>query len=187
MIHTIGNISNPGKTPAVSGNNVAAEKKTINDEKSDYAVSLNEKIAESVTYNEKAMFSFKPGDEFFHLGNIVKSLLERQGTTFSDAIAGVTVEVDEEARQEALELISEEGYWGVEQTSERIFKFAVNSAGNDPGKLDEIKAAIEKGFEMALDAFGGTLPEISHQTHDAVMEKLDEWSGSETDSSEDEL
>jgi len=30
---------------------------------------------------------------------------------------------------------------------------------------------------MALESFGGSLPEISYQTHDAVMEKLDEWAG----------
>ena len=28
---------------------------------------------------------------------------------------------------------------------------------------------------MALDGFGGTLPEISYNTYDAVIEKLDAW------------
>jgi hypothetical protein len=34
---------------------------------------------------------------------------------------------------------------------------------------------VDKGFNEALEAFGGTLPEISYKTYDAVMEKLDAW------------
>ena len=40
------------------------------------------------------------------------------------------------------------------------------------------RAAVEKGFAMASDALGGALPEISWETHDAVMEKLDAWAES---------
>jgi hypothetical protein len=54
---------------------------------------------------------------------------------------------------------------------------AVANAGGDTEKFDQIKAAIEKGFEMAKETLGGTLPEISMDTYDAVMEKLDNWAG----------
>jgi hypothetical protein len=66
----------------------------------------------------------------------------------------------------------------VEKTSDRIVQFAIAAAGNDPGKLEAIKAAVEKGFAMASDALGGALPEISLKTHDAIMEKLDAWAES---------
>jgi hypothetical protein len=77
------------------------------------------------------------------------------------------------------DLIAEDGYFGVEQTSDRIFETAVALAGNDPEKLEQIRAGIDKGFEMAAQALGGTLPDISTRTYDAVMEKLDAWANGE--------
>ena len=79
--------------------------------------------------------------------------------------------------EEAQELISEDGYFGVEKTSDRIVEFAINAFGNDPAKLEEMKQAIDKGFKDAEEAFGGTLPEISQQTYDAIMQKLDAFAG----------
>jgi hypothetical protein len=79
------------------------------------------------------------------------------------------------SRQDAQELIADDGYFGVEQTSERIFQFAVGIGGGDVGRLDAIKEGIQKGFQDALDAFGGWLPDISYKTMDKVMEKLDKW------------
>jgi hypothetical protein len=63
----------------------------------------------------------------------------------------------------------------VAQTSDRIVTVAVALAGSDPAKLDPIKAGIDKGFDMAAQALGRSLPDISSQTYDAVMEKLDAW------------
>ena len=56
-----------------------------------------------------------------------------------------------------------------------IFEMAVANAGGDAEKLEQIKSAIDKGFDMAKEALGGTLPEISRNTYDAVMKKLDSW------------
>jgi hypothetical protein len=46
-------------------------------------------------------------------------------------------------------------------------------SGNDPKRLEEMRAGIDKGFQMAAKALGGTLPSISMKTHEAVMDKLD--------------
>ncbi len=77
--------------------------------------------------------------------------------------------------EEAQSLISEDGYFGVKQTSERIFRFAVGIAGGDVTRIDEIRKGLEQGFAEAKQAFGGWLPDISYQTYDAVVEKLDKW------------
>ena len=76
--------------------------------------------------------------------------------------------VDLETKQAAQEAISEDGYWGVKQTSERIFKMAQALAGDDPEKLKEMQAAVEKGYKAAGKAWGKELPEIAGQTIDAV-------------------
>ena len=44
--------------------------------------------------------------------------------------------VDEETQKQAQADIAEDGYWGVEQTSDRILDFAKALSGNDPEKAD---------------------------------------------------
>jgi hypothetical protein len=88
------------------------------------------------------------------------------------------LDVDNATRIKAQQDISEDGYWGVGQTSKRIIDFAIAISGGDTGKLGTLKSAIEKGFSQAEGAWGGSLPDISYQTRDAVMKGLDEWAGS---------
>ncbi len=88
------------------------------------------------------------------------------------------LEVDDATRLQAQQDISEDGYWGVNQTAGRILDFAKALAGDDPDKLEEMKAAVEKGFKLAENMWGGSLPSISQQTYNKVMEGFDEWSKS---------
>ncbi len=112
---------------------------------------------------------------------MIVNILEGQGLTTRIAAGDMTVDLKEITPEQAQELISEDGYYGVEKTSDRIVQFAISLSGDDPGRLENIMAAIEKGFQMAREAMGGTLPDISTHTHDAVMEKVDAWvSGIET-------
>ncbi|MDE6182117.1 MAG: hypothetical protein K2F59_02810 [Eubacteriales bacterium] len=71
--------------------------------------------------------------------------------------------------------ISEDGYYGVEQTSDRILSFAKAIAGNDPKKLEEMRKAVEKGFNQVEKMWGGKLPEVSQKTYEKVMSTFDEW------------
>lgn len=71
--------------------------------------------------------------------------------------------------------VAEDGYWGVEQTSDRIVSFAFALTGGDPDKADEMMAAIEKGFKQATKSWGEKLPDISSKTMDAIKEKMDGW------------
>ena len=63
----------------------------------------------------------------------------------------------------------------MEQTADRIVQFAISISGNDPSRLEEIKVSIDKSFQMASKALGGTLPDICMKTYDAVMDKLNAW------------
>ncbi len=81
--------------------------------------------------------------------------------------------VDPATRLQAQEDISEDGYWGVKQTSDRIVDFATALTGGDPDKIDEMRTAFQKGYAMAEKKWGGKLPEISQRTYDAVLEKFD--------------
>lgn len=112
---------------------------------------------------------------------MVRSMIEKQGGNVSEVLKAlangeeVTIKVDAETKQSAQEAISEDGYWGVKQTSERILEFAKTISGGDKSKIDTLISAFDEGFKAAKEAFGGTLPEISQQTYDKVMEGFEAW------------
>ena len=85
--------------------------------------------------------------------------------------------VDAATKAQAQADIAEDGYWGVKQTSDRILDFAKALAGDDPEKLENMRAAFEKGYKQAEKTWGGELPDISKQTFDAVMKGFDELTG----------
>ena len=124
------------------------------------------------------------------LKGIVEQLITKQGKTsetvsiwsqFRQGILDGTITVDEATAKQAQEDISEDGYWGVKQTSERILDFAKALTGGDSSKVEAIRTAIEKGFSEAAKLWGDELPEISQKTHDAVMKGLDEWAKQATE------
>ncbi|MBQ9648430.1 MAG: hypothetical protein IJV43_08735 [Oscillospiraceae bacterium] len=67
---------------------------------------------------------------------------------------------------------AEDGYWGVEQTSDRLVKFAVALTGGDPDKLDSMIAAFEKGYAAAEKQWGGNLPDLAQRTREATLKKF---------------
>ena len=138
-------------------------------------ITLNSKPQKPVTYNVSGKTEVTESN-FTALRDSVVNLLKQQGITTQIASGDMeTINLKDITTGQAQELISEDGYWGVEKTSDRIVDFAVSLAGGDPEKLKEIKANVSKGFELASNALGGTLPEISQKTYDAIMEKLDSW------------
>lgn len=112
---------------------------------------------------------------------LVERLILKQGHKFEDAadiyelLREGKLEVDPQTAAQAREEISENGYWGVKQTSERLFAFANALAGGDPVKTQELKDAFIQGYKEAEKAWGGQLPEICRQTYEATIEKFDEW------------
>lgn len=117
------------------------------------------------------------------LQDIVNKLLTKQGITF-DASKGLksfyeNLEVDEETRAQAQKDIAEDGYWGVDQTSSRIFDFAMALSGGDKEGMEKMKDAFLKGYDQATKAWGDKLPEISERTRDAVLKKFDDYANQE--------
>ena len=83
--------------------------------------------------------------------------------------------VSPEAIAQAKEDVSEDGYWGVKQTSQRLFDFASALAGDDVEKMKEMQKAMEKGFKQATKAWGEELPSICKDTIDASNKLFDEY------------
>lgn len=72
--------------------------------------------------------------------------------------------VDAQTKKQAQEDISENGYYGVQQTSQRLFDFAMALAGDDVEKMKKMQEAMQKGFQMAEKTWGREMPEITKQT-----------------------
>lgn len=115
------------------------------------------------------------------LRDLVERMLSKQGQTLNHAtdIYGLLregkVEVDEATRTQARKDIAEDGYWGVEQTSERLFSFAKALTGGDPSKADEMIEAVKKGFKVAEKAWGGELPQLCKDTLARTISKMEDW------------
>ena len=111
----------------------------------------------------------------------VKDMLTKQGVKVAEGdgiwkqIAQGKFEVDDETRAAAKDAISEDGYWGVKQTSERFIKYAKALTGGDPAKAEAMREAFQKGYKEAEKAWGGSLPELSQKTYDATMKLFDDW------------
>ncbi|MCM1123141.1 MAG: hypothetical protein NC416_11205 [Eubacterium sp.] len=113
------------------------------------------------------------------LQNIVQQLMTKQGQTYNNAngiwsiLSSGNFTVDAATKAQAEKDIAEDGYWGVQQTSDRIIDFATALTGGDPNKIEEMREAFKKGYKQAEKTWGGELPDISKRTYDAVMEKFD--------------
>lgn len=67
---------------------------------------------------------------------------------------------------------ADDGYWGVEQTSDRFVQYATALTGGDPDKLDAMIEAFEKGYAEAEKQWGGELPELAQRTREATLKKF---------------
>ncbi len=97
------------------------------------------------------------------------------GNDIWKTLAGGNFTVDAATKAQARKEISEDGYWGVKKTSQRLFDFASALAGDDVDKMKEMQKAMEKGFKMATKAWGRELPSISKDTMDAANKLFEDY------------
>jgi len=74
---------------------------------------------------------------------------------------------------EAVQLVSDEGFFGVEATAQRLADFVLNGGGEDPERLKAGREGIIKGFNEAKAMWGEELPDISVKTLDSALQKID--------------
>ena len=124
-------------------------------------------------------------DRTNQLRSLVQQMMGNQGGKIGQAddmwrfLAKGDFTVSPEVKAQAQKDIADDGYWGVNQTSDRIVEFAKALVGDDPDQAEKMRAAFEKGFKAATKSWGKELPDISQRTYDAVMSKFDDWAGVE--------
>ena len=123
--------------------------------------SKNNSLMQGALDGNKEMFDFLSGkntNENFNLENI-----GYEGKPITQLSA-----------DEADELLSENGFFGITQTSDRVAGFVLDFAGDDIELLKEGREGIVRGFEEAQKLFGGQLPEISFKTQERTLSLIDE-------------
>ena len=190
--------ANPGYQQAVDAANKTAGAKAaeaqegetqetaVQEPKVDTFESKKDEAAEEVTYkpNKKLVEQLKAEQAQIQARFIdtVRKALSQQGAKIGESdedfwkfIASGNYTVDADTKAAAQEAISENGYWGVKQTSERLVNFAKALVGGDPSRVEEMRAAFQKGFDAATKTWGGALPDITKDTYDATMKLFDDW------------
>ncbi|MCI5968988.1 hydrogenase-4 component G [Helicobacter sp.] len=81
--------------------------------------------------------------------------------------------LSELTQEEAKALISDDGFFGIPKTSERIADLVLAGAGDDVEKLKAGREGILRGYKQAEKSWGGELPEISQKTLEKALEKVD--------------
>ena len=118
--------------------------------------------------------------------NMVTQMFQGQGKAIAIAtdddenslwkmLASGDFTVDEATKAQAQKDIAEDGYWGISQTSQRLFDFASALAGDDEGKMKQMQEAMEEGFKQAMGIWGKDLPEISSKTLDAANKLFEDY------------
>ncbi len=162
----------------------ATNKSSKNDAGAVYEKSANQPSKTTAKKSNPAIIAQLKSDaqqRTAQLQSIVQKMMTKQGQTLGKGdsmwsfLAGGNFSVDAATRAQAQADIAEDGYWGVQQTSDRILDFAKALAGDDPDKADELLEAFKKGFKQATGSWGKQLPDISQRTYDAVVEKFDNW------------
>ena len=135
--------------------------------------------------------------DFDYMADAVRKLVasalgkdDASGQGFWGIRAGGGFKLSEADRAQAQELISEDGYFGVKQTTARIMDFAKALVGENASeeKIELMRDAVQKGFDEVARLFGGfdNLPDVSKQTYDAIMKAFDEWLSGGAEESEAE-
>lgn len=78
------------------------------------------------------------------------------------------------SQDEASDLVSENGFFGITQTSDRVANFVLSFSQDDVDILKQGREGVVKGFEEAEKLFGGQLPEISYKTQERTLQLIDE-------------
>ncbi len=82
--------------------------------------------------------------------------------------------LDELDSQEAQALVSEDGFFGITNTANRIADFVLIGGGDDVERLKSGREGVLKGFNDAEKIWGDTLPEIAYKTLENALKAIDD-------------
>lgn len=82
--------------------------------------------------------------------------------------------INELSQYEAAELVSENGYFGIQNTANRIADFVINGANGDAELLRSGLEGVKQGFAQAEEMWGQALPDISAETMNKTLDRINQ-------------
>lgn len=183
MVNGVNSSTNAAYTTAYSSSNQTKASEAATEKKNETGVVYERSNATYKKNNSAVIEQLKKDSQnrINQMQNLVSKMFKDQGIKIGTAddmwktLASGNFTADASTIAQAKEDISEDGYWGVKQTSDRIFDFAMALSGGDEKTMEKMKAAVEKGFKLATKSWGQELPGISNDTYNAVMDKFDNF------------
>ncbi len=161
-----------------------SEEQAKNSQKSSSGVTYSSKMTDSERAEVVAKLKSDSQRQVDSFKSMVQDMFQKQGLAVKNSddiwsmLASGNYTVDQATADKAKSLISEDGYWGVDQTSDRIVEMAKALSGGDEEGMNKMLAAFEKGYKQAAKSWGRELPDISKQTYDAVQQKFKDYQNS---------
>ncbi len=122
------------------------------------------------------------------LRNVVMSMLgtKKEGESIGQGYYAVRaepekydIEVPDDVRAEAEQMVSEDGYYGAKQTTSRLMDFAKALGGENVtvDTIEELRKGAQQGFDDVAKSFGGfdKMPDVTKKTYEALMKAFDDW------------
>ncbi|MCR4925404.1 MAG: hypothetical protein K5917_03850 [Clostridiales bacterium] len=157
------------KTSTTKGKEATTTTRSKQDtiEKSNYTTEQLNTINQIKSAEEQRVANFE---------NMIKKMLGSQANLSNISMNSFkNIKVTPEEAANAKAAISEGGEYSVKAVADRIMDMAIALSGGDDSKLNELRAAVEKGFEEAKKAWGGELPGICGDTYTEIMNRFDKW------------
>ena len=163
---------------------ISSNMQNINTSQSSASIKTNftEKISQDEAKDLKAQIMQNSNEMMFKSTSIQSTLsskdssFEQQYADFQSFLGDIGYEgkpLAELSQDEATALVSEDGLFGIKQTSERIANFVINGAAGDEDKMRAGREGMLQGFKDAEAMWGGELPEISQKTMQQAIEMVD--------------
>jgi len=82
--------------------------------------------------------------------------------------------IAELSQEEASDLVSDDGFFGIDKTAERIANFVIQGSGGDESMMRAGREGILQGFDDAEATWGDKLPDISYKTIEKATQMIDQ-------------
>jgi hypothetical protein len=153
----------------------------VNQSSAKVETTFTEKISQDKALEIREQITKNANEMMFKSTNIQATISAKDDFTslyedFQSFLGDIGYEgkpIAELSQSEAAELVSEDGIFGITQTSERIANFVINGAGDDEDRFRAGREGMLRGFKEAEEMWGGELPEISQKTMQAALEMVD--------------
>jgi len=136
----------------------------------------NDVTESNTTEFQKVSYSFSHVSFDFQ-SNSTENNFQKDYEEFQNFLSDIGYDgkpIAELTQDEATELVSEDGFFGIDKTAERLSDFVLSGGGSDEERLRAGRSGIIEGFKQAESMWGGKLPQISYDTIDKALATIDE-------------